>query len=452
MNFSSFNLHQQLADNIKVLGYQQPTPIQEKTIPLVLDGRDVMGSAQTGTGKTAAFALPILHRILKKLQRTAGPEVAGSKIVDSEVAVQEVAEQEMAEQEMAMPAPIYVMSLVLAPTRELAQQVEQSFIEYSQNTKVQTAILYGGGSMSVQIKAIKRGAHVVVATPGRLLDLLRQDVVDLSRLSSLVFDEADRMLDLGFKDEIDKIIAFAPKQRQTLLFSATFDDSIFKLSNKLLNDPKLVEVNQRNETAANVEQVLYAIDADRKRELISFLIGSKNWQQVLIFTRTKQTADELTKELIKDGIKAAAIHGDKSQGAREKALSGFKQQQVRALVATDVAARGLDIEDLPVVVNYELPYVAEDYVHRIGRTGRAGNDGLAISLMSADEAWLLEEIEAVLKTHLAQQWYPGYEPDLTKTNDNSRKNRPAAQRRRAKERAYGKTNAKTASNNRRRKR
>jgi ATP-dependent RNA helicase RhlE len=439
MNFSSFNLHQQLVANIEALGYQQPTPIQEQTIPLVLDGRDVMGSAQTGTGKTAAFALPILHRILKKLQRTA-------------VADQEVADQEVNGSEVSMRAPIYVMSLVLAPTRELAQQVGQSFIEYSKNTEIETAILYGGGSMSVQIKAIKRGAHVVVATPGRLLDLLRQEVIDLSRLSSLVFDEADRMLDLGFKDEINKIMSFVPHQRQTLLFSATFDDSIFKLSNKLLNDPKLVEVNQRNETASNVEQVLYAVDADRKRELIAYLIGSKNWQQVLIFTRTKQTADELSKELIKDGIKAAAIHGDKSQGAREKALLGFKQQQVRALVATDVAARGLDIQDLPVVVNYELPYVAEDYVHRVGRTGRAGSEGLAISLMSADEAWLLEEIEAVLKTHLAQQWYPGYEPDLTKTNDNSRKNRPAAQRRRAKDRAYGKTKSKTASSRRGRKR
>jgi ATP-dependent RNA helicase RhlE len=447
MNFSSFNLHQQLAANIEALGYQEPTPIQEKTMPLVLEGRDVMGSAQTGTGKTAAFALPILHRILKKLQRTAGPERTGT-----EKAGIEQAKSNVADHKASNSAPIYVMSLVLAPTRELAQQVGQSFIEYSKNTEIETAILYGGGSMSVQIKAIKRGAHVVVATPGRLLDLLRQDVIDLSRLSSLVFDEADRMLDLGFKDEIDKIIAFVPKQRQTLLFSATFDDSIFKLSNKLLQDPKLVEVNQRNETAANVEQILYAVDADRKRELLSFLIGSKNWQQVLIFTRTKQTADELTKELIKDGIKAAAIHGDKSQGAREKALAGFKQQQIRALVATDVAARGLDIQDLPVVVNYELPYVAEDYVHRIGRTGRAGNDGLAISLMSTDEAWLLEEIEAVLNTHLAQQWYPGYEPDLTKTNDNTRKNRPAAQRRRAKERAYGKTNAKSSGNKRRRKR
>jgi superfamily II DNA/RNA helicase len=254
----------------------------------------------------------------------------------------------------------------------------------------------------------------------------------------VVFDEADRLLDMGFKDEISRITKKLPSVRQTLLFSATFDESIFKLSKRLLNDAVLVEVNQRNAAATTVEQVVYNIDADRKRELISHLIGSKNWHQVLIFTRTKQDADALAKEMKLDGIKAESIHGDKSQGARERVLEQFKTGTIRALVATDVAARGLDIQNLNYVINYQLPYIAEDYIHRIGRTGRAGNQGLAISLLSVGEEYLLEEVEAVLDTRLLQQWLPGYEPDLTKKPTNNRKNTKSAQKQRAGRRVAGK--------------
>jgi superfamily II DNA/RNA helicase len=245
------------------------------------------------------------------------------------------------------------------------------------------------------------------------------------------------MLDMGFKDEIDRILNRLPPTRQTLLFSATFDDAIFKLSKTLLNEPELIEVSERNTAAAKVEQIVYTVDSDRKRELTSFLIGSKNWQQVLIFTRTKQGADELAKEMCKDGVKTQSIHGDKSQGARDKALAEFKAGKTRALVATDVAARGIDISDLRYVINYELPYIAEDYIHRIGRTGRAGNDGLAISLMSPSETWLLEAIEEVLDNRLMQQWFPGYEPDLTKTDAPARKNTLGRQKKHGRQQAFG---------------
>jgi superfamily II DNA/RNA helicase len=278
------------------------------------------------------------------------------------------------------------------------------------------AVAYGGVSINPQISTIEKGADILIATPGRLLDHLAKGSVNLSQLQSIVFDEADRMLDMGFKDEIERILNQLPKKRQTLLFSATFDDAIFTLSKTLLNDPVLIEVSERNAPAAEVEQLVYTVDSHRKRELTSFLIGSKNWHQVLIFTRTKQMADDLAKEMCKDGIPTQAIHGDKSQGARERVLAEFKQGKTRALVATDLAARGIDIIDLKYVINYELPYVAEDYIHRIGRTGRAGNAGLAISLMSPNEEWLLEAVEKVLDSTLLQQWLPGYEPDLSKQN------------------------------------
>jgi ATP-dependent RNA helicase RhlE len=381
MSFFSLALDKALTDAVKALGYESPTPIQQQAIPAILAGKDIMAGAQTGTGKTAAFALPILQQLIKYTDAV---------------------------------RPIRV--LVLTPTRELAQQVYKSFLRYAENTQLNIAVAYGGVSINPQISAIEQGADILTATPGRLLDHIAKGSVDLSQLQTIIFDEADRMLDMGFKDEIDRILSCVPNKRQTLLFSATFDDAIFKLSKTLLNDPVLIEVSERNAAAAQVEQRVYTVDSDRKRELTSFLIGSKNWHQVLIFTRTKQTADALAKEMCKDGILTQSIHGDKSQGARERALAEFKLGKTRALVATDVAARGIDIIDLKYVINFELPYVAEDYIHRIGRTGRAGNPGLAISLMSPNEEWLLEAVEKVLDSVLLQQWLPGYEPDLSKQN------------------------------------
>ena len=399
--FSELNLAPALLTALQEENYHTPTAIQAQTIPLILAGADVIGSAQTGTGKTAAFVLPLLHNLLS-----------------------------------AEVLPDAVKVLILTPTRELAQQVFASVERYAAHTEIKAALAYGGASIGPQIKAIK-GAQIVVATPGRLLDHVIKGSIKLSSINALVFDEADRMLDMGFIDEIKRILRHVPKERQTLLFSATFDDSIFKLSKQLLNDPKLVEVNKRNSAAVEVEQLVYAVDEDRKRELVSHMIGMKNWQQVLIFTRTKQTADVLAKEMCKDGLKTESIHGDKSQGARDKALQNFKSGATRVLVATDVAARGLDIASLKYVINYELPYVAEDYVHRIGRTGRAGEKGMAMSLVSIDEQWLLDEIDILLDTRLTPQWLPGYEPDLTKEPKQVRKNTNKARRSRDKKRILG---------------
>ena len=417
MSFTSLALDKSLTDAVKALGYDQPTPIQQQAIPAILANKDIMAGAQTGTGKTAAFALPILQRLSANI-----------------------------------PAQRPIRALVLTPTRELAQQVYKSFVSYAENTELNIAVAYGGVSIKPQIEAIEKGADVLIATPGRLLDHIINGSVLLIHLETIVFDEADRMLDMGFKDEIDRILNRLPPKRQTLLFSATFDDAIFKLSKTLLNDPELIEVSERNTVASQVEQIVYTVDSDRKRELTSFLIGSKNWQQVLIFTRTKQGADDLAKEMSKDGIKTQSIHGDKSQGARDKALADFKAGKTRALIATDVAARGIDINDLRYVINYELPYIAEDYIHRIGRTGRAGNDGLAISLMSPSEAWLLEAVEKVLDTRLMQQWLPGYEPDLTKKDLPAHKNTLGQQKKHGRQKAFGdKNKAKTnASKSRRR--
>lgn len=402
MSFSSLALDNSLTDAVKALGYEVPTPIQLQAIPVILANKDMMAGAQTGTGKTAAFALPILQQLLKYT-------------------------------ESLRP----VRALVLTPTRELAQQVYKSFLRYGENTQLKVAVAYGGVSINPQISAIEKGADIVIATPGRLLDHIAKGSIDLSQLQSIVFDEADRMLDMGFKDEIDRILMRLPKQRQTLLFSATFDAAIFKLSKTLLNEPVLIEVSERNAAASQVEQRVYTVDNDRKRELTSFLIGSKNWHQVLIFTRSKQTADELAKEMCKDGIQTQSLHGDKSQGARERVLAEFKQGKTRALVATDVAARGIDIIDLKFVINYELPYVAEDYIHRIGRTGRAGNIGLAISLVSPNEAWLLEAVEKVLDCVLLQQWLPGYEPDLSKQNQVAQRSSKGKQKQHARNKALG---------------
>jgi len=379
MKFTDIALNNKLQKALKELKYNQATQIQQQTIPLILADNDVMARAKTGTGKTAAFALPILNKLI----------------------------------ENGMNAQ-FISILVLAPTRELVQQIYSSFTTYGKYTELKIAAVFGGVSINPQIRDIKQGVDILVATPGRLLDLLSNDHLNLQNLTVLILDEADRMLDLGFKAELDQIFQSIPKKRQTLLFSATFDDETYKFCNTLLNDAKIVTVDEKNEVAENVEQIVYTVDRDRKRELLSYLIGSKNWHKVLIFTRTKKMADVLAKEMCKDGIKTESLHGDKSQGARDKALSNFKAEKVRALVATDVAARGIDIVDLEYVINYELPYVAEDYVHRIGRTGRAGNHGLATSLLSPDEEWLLTAIEKVINTRLLQQWLPGYEPDLTK--------------------------------------
>jgi Superfamily II DNA and RNA helicases len=398
MSFSSLGLHADLLAVLDTLGYQTPTPIQQAAIPEVLAGHDVMAGAQTGTGKTAAFALPLIQRHL---------------------------ERETTEKAIRV--------LVLTPTRELAQQVHQSFVKYSQGLGLNAVVAYGGASINPQIDALNEGCDVLVATPGRLLELAIKGVIDLSTIETFILDEADRMLDMGFIVDIERVLKRLPETRQTLFFSATFNEEVFALSKTILKQPKLIEVAERNATAAKIEQRFYEVDNKRKAGLVAYLIGSKNWQQVLIFTRTKQAVDELAKELEKDGIKAAAVHGDKSQGARDRGLEEFKTGQVRALVATDVAARGLDIKQLQYVINYELPYNAEDYIHRIGRTGRAGQEGLAVSLISHKEKYLLEDIEKLTGEHFLLQWVEGFEPNLMVQEEaNSTKRKPSKKNLRAK--------------------
>ncbi len=408
MTFATLGLDPRLVDALTTANLTEPTQVQSDTIPVILAGKDVMVGAQTGTGKTAAFSLPILHQLLQS------------------------------------PAD-NIRMLVLTPTRELAQQVYANIRTYAANTSLKVIQAYGGVSLTPQIQALSQGCDILIATPGRLLDLMFKQVVDFSGLAYLVFDEADRMLDMGFKDEINRVLRRLPAQRQTLLFSATLDDSIFALSKRLLNQPEVIEVHARNSTVSTVEQIVYQVDADRKRELVSYLIGARNWHQVLLFSRTKQGADALAKEMSKDGIPSDSIHGDKSQGARDRALENFKSGKIRALIATDVASRGIDIPELEYVINVDLPYQAEDYIHRIGRTGRAGKSGMAISLLSPDENWLLEEIETLLKSRLPQQWLAGFEPDLNKPAVSNRRDSNSAQRRRAKSRAMG-----NASGNKRR--
>ncbi|MGQ8367392.1 DEAD/DEAH box helicase [Glaciecola sp. 1036] len=373
-----------------------PTAIQQAAIPEVLAGHDVMAGAQTGTGKTAAFALPLIQRYL------AGE--AGSQI----------------------------KVLVLTPTRELAQQVHQSFVKYSEGLDLNSVVAYGGASINPQIDALNAGCDVLVATPGRLLELAIKEYIDLSALETLVLDEADRMLDMGFIIDIKRILKRLPEQHQTLFFSATFNDEVYALSKTILREPKLIEVATRNATTTKIEQRVYETDNKQKAALTAYLIGANNWRQVLIFTRTKQAVDALAKELEKDGINCAAVHGDKSQGARDRGLDAFKTGQVRALVATDVAARGLDIEQLQTVINFELPYNAEDYIHRIGRTGRAGHSGLAVSLVSQKEKYLLEQIEKLTGEHLPIRWEPGFEPNLEQIEASNTKRKPSKKALRAK--------------------
>ncbi|MCB1800921.1 MAG: DEAD/DEAH box helicase, partial [Gammaproteobacteria bacterium] len=360
-------------------GYTHPTPIQQQAIPVILEGRDVLAAAQTGTGKTAGFTLPLL-------QLLAGRKAEGKR-------------------------PNQPRALILVPTRELAAQVGDSVTTYGKHLALRSSVIFGGVKINPQISALRQGVDILIATPGRLLDHVQQRTLDLSKIEILVLDEADRMLDMGFIHDIRKVLALLPAKRQNLLFSATFAGEIRTLADKLLDQPVSIDVAPRNTAAETVAQVVYPVDKARKRELLSYLIGANNWRQVLVFTRTKHGANRLAGQLEHDGLTAAAIHGNKSQGARTKALAGFKAGTVRVLVATDIAARGLDIDQLPHVVNYELPNVAEDYVHRIGRTGRAGNEGEAISLVCVDELKLLSDIERLLGRKIRSETLPGYEPD-----------------------------------------
>ncbi|MBU1691735.1 MAG: DEAD/DEAH box helicase [Gammaproteobacteria bacterium] len=380
MSFETLGLSAELLRAVTDQGYTEPTPIQAQAIPVVLEGRDLMGGAQTGTGKTAGFTLPLLQLLSVHANTSTSP------------------------------AKHPVRALILTPTRELAAQVEESVQTYGKYLPLKSTVVFGGVNIKEQIAALKGGVEILVATPGRLLDHVEQKTVNLSKVEILVLDEADRMLDMGFLPDIKRIIALLPAKRQNLLFSATFAGEIKKLSDQLLTDPVLIEVARRNAASENVTQVIYPVDHERKRELLAHLIKSENLQQVLVFSRTKHGASRLAQQLEKDGISATAIHGDKSQQQRTQALMEFKAGTVRVLVATDVAARGLDIDQLPHVVNFDLPNAPEDYVHRIGRTGRAGSSGEAISLVCADELRMLAEIESMLKRELPRIIVPGFEP------------------------------------------
>lgn len=379
MSFDSLGLNPDILRAVAEQGYQQPTPIQQQAIPAVLQGRDLMASAQTGTGKTAGFTLPLLQRLVDN-----NPHVKGQRPV---------------------------RALILTPTRELAAQIGENVREYSRYLNIRSLVVFGGVSINPQMMKLRGGVDVLIATPGRLLDLEHQNAVKLDKVEILVLDEADRMLDMGFIHDIRRVLAKLPARRQNLLFSATFSDDIKALAEKMLSNPLEVEVARRNTASEQVTQHVHLVDKKRKRELLSHLIGQGNWQQVLVFTRTKHGANHLAEQLNKDGIRSAAIHGNKSQGARTRALADFKSGDLRVLVATDIAARGLDIEELPHVVNYELPNVAEDYVHRIGRTGRAAATGEALSLVCVDEHKLLRDIERLLKKEIPRLAIPGYEPD-----------------------------------------
>lgn len=376
MKFSSLGLSEPLLHAIETLGYATPTPIQLQTIPAILAGNDVMAAAQTGTGKTAGFALPLLQRL------ATGDKLKGN----------------------------YVRALILTPTRELAVQVAESVASYGQFLPLKSTVVYGGVKINPQMMKLRGGVDVLVATPGRLIDLASQNAVRLDRIETLVLDEADRMLDLGFSAEIRKILALLPQKRQNLLFSATFSDEIRALTANMLTRPVQIEVSPRNSAANTVKQLVYEVDNGTKAALLSHLIRSQDWRQVLIFTRTKKRADALAQKLAADGIATAVIHGDKSQRERSRALGCFKGNRVRVLVATDVAARGIDINELPYVVNFDLPKISEDYIHRIGRTGRAGCAGQALSLVCSAEVPLLSAVESLTGQVLPRQVLAGFEP------------------------------------------
>ncbi len=376
MSFSSLGLSAPILKAVTEQGYETPSPIQAKAIPAVIEGKDVMAAAQTGTGKTAAFTLPILCRLSK-----------GSRVQANQV-----------------------RSLVVTPTRELAAQIGESVVTYGKYLSLRSTVVFGGVKINPQMIKLRKGVDVLVATPGRLLDLYSQNAMKFKQLEVLVLDEADRMLDMGFIQDIRKILSILPKQRQNLMFSATFSDEIRNLAKRLVHNPIEISVSPRNTTVETVKHWIYPVDKKQKSALLTQLIYDNRWKQALVFSRTKHGANRLTRYLEKKGIEAVAIHGNKSQGARTKALADFKNGAIRILVATDIAARGLDIDQLPQVVNFDLPNVPEDYVHRIGRTGRAGLKGQAISLVSADEFKQLSDIERLIKQVLARKLIDGFEP------------------------------------------
>ncbi len=381
MNFSELNLAPAILKAVLEQGYDTPTPIQAQAIPAVLEGRDLLGGAQTGTGKTAAFTLPMLHRL--SMSRSAQNKFGGTGI----------------------------RVLVLTPTRELAAQVEESVRTYGKYLQLTSTVIFGGVGMNPQISKLKKGVDILVATPGRLLDLQQQGMLDLGQVQMLILDEADRMLDMGFIHDVKKILALVPKDKQSLLFSATFSDEIRDLAANLLNDPLHIQVTPRNTTVQRITQVIHPVGRAKKKALLAHIITENKWSQVLVFTRTKFGANSVAEFLEKNGITAMALHGNKSQSARTQALAGFKSGEVRALVATDIAARGIDIDDLPHVVNYEIPNVSEDYVHRIGRTGRAGADGQAVNFVCLDEEGFMKDIEAFTKQNINVEIVEGFGPD-----------------------------------------
>ena len=415
MNFSELKLPDVLLKAIEEKGYTTPSPIQEKAIPIVLDGKDIMAAAQTGTGKTAGFTLPLLANLM-----------GGERAKANQARV-----------------------LILAPTRELAAQIHESVIAYGKYLPLRSAVVFGGVKINPQMQKLRQGVDILVATPGRLLDLYQQNAIKFKQLEVLVLDEADRMLDMGFIHDIKRIISFLPQKRQNLLFSATFSNEIRNLAKGLVHNPVEISVSPRNTASESVDQYVYEVDKTRKSILLSTLIKENNWQQVLVFSKTKHGANRLVKQLIARDIPAAAIHGNKSQGARTKALAEFKMNKIRILVATDIAARGIDIDQLPHVINFDLPHVSEDYVHRIGRTGRAGKEGQAISLVCNEEFKLLKSIEQLIKKIIPRKTQAGFEPGTplpTSTLD-TRASKPQGTRRpRTSHRDGQRSGANTAAN------